>query len=223
MLGLGAYESSSEDEREHETPSTSSTESKRKSEGSPSQGSQKIEDIGPINQHSPSEKMTAESDQPVFGPTHQRSPVSQDGHPLAFSTSRTLIHDLTLPPLPNLDIPPSPPGSPDRAASAKFSHFLSLKKQGMHFNEKLAGSTSLKNPSLMRKMMDHAGIDGQTQYHTSLPVETWNASSNLPNWGFKDELLKVQRDIHNKVEDMRSKDQRDPIKFVAASPGESTF
>jgi hypothetical protein len=130
------------------------------------------------------------------------------------STSRTLIHDLTLPPVPNLDIPPSPPGSPNLSANAKFAHFLRLKKQDVHFNEKLAGSASLKNPSLLNKMMEHAGIDGQAQYSSSIPTELWDISS-LPNWGYKEELLKVQKESNAKAEEKRQKGQRAMIDFVS--------
>src|SRR5438132_953822 len=55
-----------------------------------------------------------------------------------YSTSRSLIRDLTLPPYPNLDIPQSPPGSPPPELTQKFAQFLELKKQGVHFNDKLA-------------------------------------------------------------------------------------
>lgn len=140
-----------------------------------------------------------------------------DGQSSPFSTPLALIHDLTLPPVPNLDIPPSPPGSPDPTANAKFAHFLSLKKQGTHFNEKLAGSKSLKNPSLLKKMMNHAGIDDQAQYSTSLSHDLWDAS-NLPDWGFKEELLKAQQDIRHKTEEKRLTGQWDSIEFVSGTP-----
>ena len=159
---------------------------------------------------------------PVLGPLHpqgihvaeERSPGGQSS---PFSTPLALIHDLTLPPVPNLDIPPSPPGSPDPTANAKFAHFLSLKKQGTHFNEKLAGSKSLKNPSLLEKMMNHAGIDDQAQYSTSLSHDLWDAS-NLPDWGFKEELLKTQQEIRHKAEEKRLTGQRDSIEFVSGTP-----
>lgn len=134
-----------------------------------------------------------------------------------FSTSLSLIHDLTLPSVPNLDIPPSPPGSPNPMANSKFAHFLSLKKQGTHFNEKLAGSSSLKNPSLLQKMMDHAGIDEQAQYSTSLPLDLWDMSS-LPEWGFKEQLLKTQQEVRHRTEEKRLAGKRDSIEFVSSTP-----
>ncbi|KAL6235142.1 hypothetical protein BDW75DRAFT_210334 [Aspergillus navahoensis] len=151
---------------------------------------------------------------PVLGPMHDTGPSQIIDRPP--SSNRTLIHDLTLPPVPNLDIPPSPPGSPNPEANAKFAHFLSLKKQGIHFNDKLASSVSLKNPSLLRQMMEHAGIDYRAQYSTSLPTYMWN-TSDLPSWGYKEELLKAQRGLNAKAEDDRAKGQRDTVEFVSDS------
>ncbi|OOF96955.1 hypothetical protein ASPCADRAFT_44688 [Aspergillus carbonarius ITEM 5010] len=219
MLGLGAYDSSSDDEVESKSPSIQ----QKKGDSQDPQPLKVIEDTGTVDENTLPRKIpVTESDRPVLGPTHEQDPHHHPTEPTqTFSTNRTLIHDLTLPPIPNLDIPPSPPGSPNPAANAKFAHFLSLKKQGMHFNDKLAGSTSLKNPSLLKKMMDHAGIDDQAQYHASLPPEAWNAN-DLPSWGFKEELLKAQREIHHKAEERKLAGQRDAINFVAATPSEST-
>lgn len=158
----------------------------------------------------------------MLGPPHsQESEVLLDRtynlHP---SEVRTFIHDLTLPPVPKLDIPPSPPGSPDPGANAKFGHFVSLKKQGVHFNEKLSGSTSLKNPSLLRKLRDHVAIDDQRQYSTSLPNDIWDAST-LPGWGFKEELLKTRQEISYKKEEKKALGQRGSIEFVAGATGPS--
>ena len=162
---------------------------------------------------------------PVLGPASGPAPENQaqspedpsaSGRSSPFSTTRALIHDMTLPPVPNLDIPPSPPGSPNAAANAKFEHFLSLKKQGVHFNAKLASSSSLRNPSLLKKMMEHAGIDERSQYNTSLPPDLWDVS-NLPKWAFKDELLKVQQDVRQKMEENNAACQRSSIEFVSGA------
>lgn len=115
-----------------------------------------------------------------------------------------------------MDIPPSPPGSPDPGANAKFAHFLTLKKQGVHFNEKLAGSSSLKNPSLLVKLREHVGIDDQAQYSTSLPDDIWDASK-LPEWGYKEELLRAQQETRNRVEEKNATGQRGPVEFVSGT------
>ncbi|KAE8389972.1 nucleophile aminohydrolase [Aspergillus alliaceus] len=209
MLGLGAYDSSSEDEVEREASTPTKYENKRQ----------------PVELSTSASEKTAsnrELSSPIVGPSHKEAqPESHfPNEQFPLSTSRTLVHDLTLPPVPNLDIPSSPPGSPDAKANAKFAHFLSLKKQDVHFNEKLALSTSLKNPSLLRKLMEHAGIDDQVQYSTSLPLEVWDVSS-LPEWGFKEELLKAQKAVHQKAEEQRITAQRDTIHFVAATTTDS--
>ena len=162
---------------------------------------------------------------PVQGPVsvesaHVSQSPSAGGHTSPFSATRALVQDLTLPPVPNFDIPPSPPGSPDASANAKFEHFLSLKKQGVHFNAKLASSSSLKNPSLLTKMMDHAGIDQQSQYDTSLPAALWS-TSDLPSWGFKEELLRSQQEFRQKMEEKRAPGQRSTIEFVSRPPANS--
>lgn len=157
---------------------------------------------------------------PPFESVQSPNDQPSGGRSSPFSASRALIQDLTLPPVPNLDIPPSPPGSPNPAANAKFEHFLSLKKQGVHFNSKLASSSSLKNPSLLKKMMEHAGIDEHSQYNTSLPAEVWDTSS-LPQWGFKEELLRAQQDVRQRQEEKNSSGQRSSVEFVSGSGAES--
>ncbi|KAL2795814.1 HCNGP-like protein-domain-containing protein [Aspergillus keveii] len=217
MLGLGAYGSSSEDEVEQAPLQKTKQELKSSAPGASQIQVDKDPQIPqaqsiarkPVPDREPNGPVSG----PVLGPAHNATGSMQlgDGQ---FSTSRTLIHDLTLPPVPNLDIPPSPPGSPNPSANAKFAHFLRLKKQDVHFNEKLAGSASLKNPSLLNKMMEHAGIDGQAQYSSSIPTELWDTSS-LPNWGYKEELLKVQKESNAKAEEKRVKGQRAMIDFVS--------
>ncbi|EEP82969.1 proteasome subunit beta type 4 [Uncinocarpus reesii 1704] len=132
------------------------------------------------------------------------------------SSQRSLIRDMTLPPYPNLDIPPSPPGSPSPSSNQKFTHFLSLKKQGIHFNEKLASSSSLKNPSLFSSLRKHAGLEERSQYATSLDLGTWDVSG-LPEWGYKEELQKVQQEIRSKIKDDQQSAPREGIDFVQAS------
>lgn len=167
---------------------------------------------------------------PVLGPASGPAPDNQvhspngrsaGGHSSLFSATRALIQDLTLPPVPNLDIPPSPPGSPDPTANAKFEHFLSLKKQGIHFNSKLASSSSLKNPSLLMKMMVHAGIGDEAQYNTTLPAELWS-TSDLPEWAYKEKLLKAQQEIRQDMEEKRAAGQRSSLEFVSSSPANAS-
>jgi len=133
-----------------------------------------------------------------------------------YSANRAAIRNLTVPDLPMLDIPPSPPGSPPPEMNKKFQHFLDLKKQGIHFNEKLASSSALKNPSLLKKLMDYAGLDEQNQYSTTLPEDVWNPKG-FPPWAFKEELAKNQQEVTKKKEEERARTPRESIDFVSTN------
>ncbi|MCJ1239989.1 hypothetical protein MMC14_007989 [Varicellaria rhodocarpa] len=139
-----------------------------------------------------------------------------------YLVSRAIMRDLTLPTIPNLDIPLSPPGSPPPGVDKRFGHFLKLKMQGVHFNEKLARSSALKNPSLLRKLMDSAGIEDYDQYESTLPNGKWNPAS-FPSWAYKEELAKSQQEVTKKKEEERARTQRESIEFIsAANPGDSS-
>ena len=129
---------------------------------------------------------------------------------------RTAIRNLTLPMNPNLDIPPSPLGSPPSGANQKFAHFLKLKKEGIHFNSKLATSSALKNPSLLPKLMNSAGVEESQQYATTLPFDLWDPS-RFPEWAYKEGLSTIHQDFTKRKEDDRVKNLRDSIEFVSAS------
>jgi hypothetical protein len=66
------------------------------------------------------------------------------------------------------------------------------------------------------KMMNHAGINEQSQYATSLPVGLWDPSS-LPRWGFKEEILSTQQEFRQKMEEKKPSGQRSSIDFVPGS------
>lgn len=65
------------------------------------------------------------------------------------------------------------------------------------------------------KMMEHAGVEEQWQYDTSLPTEVWSTSS-LPSWAYKEELLRAQQALRREMEDKKSA-QRSTIDFVSES------
>ena len=152
------------------------------------------------------------------GPPAASSP--EDGTqsaPLSpYSANRAAIRSLTVPSIPMLDIPSSPPGSPPPGVEKKFQHFLHLKKQGIHFNEKLACSSALKNPSLLQKLMDYAGLDEQDQYNTTLPKHIWDPKG-FPPWAFKEDLGRSQQEVTKKKEEERARTQRESIDFVSAN------
>ena len=108
-----------------------------------------------------------------------------------YTTTRNIIHDLTLPTVPDLDIPPSPPGSPPPGLNKKLEQFLTLKKQGVHFNAKLENSAALKNPSVMDRLMGFVGIEGKDQYATTLDRELWDPAT-FPDSVYVDKLRRSQ-------------------------------
>ncbi|OAL66207.1 hypothetical protein A7C99_3313 [Trichophyton rubrum] len=225
MLGLGSYESSSEDESTKDTTggvkSALAGDHKKQSDSlleAKTLSKEPVEDTqNEVTGCSvPSTEPVDDSTKPIVGPLPPQMPeeTTQSDKPPSFISISALRRDIMLPPFPNLDIPPSPPGSPNPEMNKKFEHFLSLKKQGVHFNEKLASSSSLKNPNLLQSLMKHAGLDETAQYGTSLPAEIWNVTS-LPSWAYKDELSKSQQTIRRKLGEKKT--DRDAIEFVSGS------
>ena len=133
-----------------------------------------------------------------------------------YTANRAAIRNLTLPTIPNFEIPLSPPGSPPPGMDKKFEHFLELKRQGVHFNEKLAQSSALRNPGLLEKLMRFAGVNEEDQYNTTLPEGLWNPKG-FPTWAYKEELAKSQQEMNRRKEDERSRTQRDGVDFVSAA------
>lgn len=112
-----------------------------------------------------------------------------------YTTTRSLLHSLTLPSHPNTSIPPSPPGSPPPALTSKFDTFLTLKSNPRgptHFNARLSASVTMRNPGLMDKLLDFVGIDdGPGQYATVLGRECgWDAEA-FPAWAYKGQLRRA--------------------------------
>ena len=118
----------------------------------------------------------------------------------SYSSNRTMVQELTLPIRANLNIPPSPPGSPHLGLDEKILHFLSLKNQGTHFNSKLASSSALQNPSLLAKLIESAGLDkdgAQDQHATTLSRKLWNPHG-FPDDAYKNGLMKMQHEAEKK-------------------------
>jgi hypothetical protein len=131
------------------------------------------------------------------------------------------MHNLTLPSVANLDIPPSPPGSPPQGPSKKFQQFLDLKKKGVHFNSKLENSSALKNPSLMDKLMAFVEMEGVRQYDTTLPAELWDPSS-FPEWAYREPLKKSREKTVKAREAEKAAGGRTAVDFVPAKVTTST-
>ncbi|KAK1636648.1 HCNGP-like protein-domain-containing protein [Colletotrichum phormii] len=239
MGGLVAYASSDEDEEvedvktevaEKPTSSKDQTDSNEVKPPSPRpaaaaapqqptepQPSTEAITIGPVQQHSvplgPSlPPMDTQLPNLPSGEGQSQPPASP------YTASRALLRDLTLPPVPNFDIPPSPPGSPPPALSAKFTQFLDLKKKGVHFNAKLAQSAALRNPSLTDKLMSFVELDGRAGYATTLPSELgWDPTSEelLPEWAGRTALRQSQ----DKVRGAGARKGGGPVEFVPAAAG----
>ncbi|KAF4948440.1 hypothetical protein FGADI_9637 [Fusarium gaditjirri] len=133
-----------------------------------------------------------------------------------YSSNRALLRDLTLPSVPDLNIPPSPPGSPPPGTNKKFEKFLELKKKGTHFNAKLELSTALKNPSLMDKLMRFVEVDEHSQYSTALATDLWNPAA-FPEWAFKEKLRKSHDKVLKEKEAERTNGTRTTVEFVPSS------
>ncbi|TKA56098.1 hypothetical protein B0A55_13199 [Friedmanniomyces simplex] len=100
---------------------------------------------------------------------------------------------LTLPPIPNFHIPSSPsPPPPNTETSTtlatttnKLTHFLELKNQGVHFNARLETSVSLRNPGLLPKLMEFAGMTREEGYGSTVSVGSWSESEGGVEGGGK--------------------------------------
>jgi hypothetical protein len=150
-------------------------------------------------------------------PTDLQDDIYSDPPPqdLSPSAQREAIRNLTMPSVPNFSIPPSPPGSPPPTSTKKFANFLKLKKQGIHFNERLASTPALKNPTLFQKLREHAGISEEEQYATTLSDDL-AVPTSFPPWAYTDELNKSQIKIREKKEKMRKK-EGGRVEFVSAA------
>lgn len=137
-----------------------------------------------------------------------------------YTANRLQVRNLTMPPIPSFEIPPSPPGSPPPATTAKFARFLEFKKKGVHFNERLSQSAALRNPGLLAKQMDFAGISQEDQYASSLP-ESIAVPTRFPEWAYADKLVAAHSKIAKKREEERAKVQREAVDFVPAKRVES--
>ncbi|AEO54477.1 hypothetical protein MYCTH_2132225 [Thermothelomyces thermophilus ATCC 42464] len=149
-----------------------------------------------------------------------------------YTRTRALLRNLTLPSVPNMDIPPSPPGSPPAhldALTAKFDSFLRLKRaRGVHFNERLAGSSGMANPAVADKLLAFVGVGtefptdgdgggsgggrGLEQYATVLSPEVWDGGASFPEWAFKGALRKTQERVNKE----RERGRGEAVEFVSA-------
>ena len=169
-------------------------------------------------------KFSADSE-PVNGPSQGPSaspppPESESESAIApgspYSSTRAMIQNLTLPAVPNFDIPPSPPGSPSQTATKKFAQFLELKKAGHHFNQRLENSSVLRDPSHLQKLMDFAGISEEDSYASTLSANV-AVPIAFPEWAYVEELRASQKRLTKAREQDKSKKPRAVVDFVTAT------
>ena len=135
--------------------------------------------------------------------------------------ARAIIRNLTLPTVPNFDIPPSPPGSPPHASTKKFAQFLELKKKGQHFNQRLENSPVIRDPNHGQKLMDFARITTEEQYASTLSSDL-AVPSQFPEWAYVEQLSASQKQITKAREEANAKTPRESIDFVAATHSTSS-
>lgn len=119
-----------------------------------------------------------------------------------------------MPSIPNVDIPPSPPGSPPAGANKKFEQFLTLKKQGVHFNAKLENSEALRNPGLMDKLLGFVGVEGKEQQYETTLSGGWLDPKAFPPEAYRNALRKNQEKIAKEREAEKSTGNRTSVDFV---------
>ena len=164
---------------------------------------------------------------PMAGPSAGPSPMPEprastdptededaSAPPSPYTANRLMLRNLTMPPVPNFDIPPSPPGSPPPDTTNKFARFLDLKKKGTHFNQRLYHSSALRNPGLLPKLLDFAGITQEDQYAT--PWSRGAVATKFPEWAYGDKLVAAQEKIAKKKEQDKARNPREAVDFVPA-------
>ncbi|KAH6997859.1 HCNGP-like protein-domain-containing protein [Ilyonectria sp. MPI-CAGE-AT-0026] len=227
MAGLVEYASSDEEEEIEKTASVEAppkatvadpaadkvTSENSAATGGSAAGKEDPVAIGPVQQNA---VPLGPSLPPVGEPLINEEDPSGQTPSSPYSANRALLRDLTLPSVPNMDIPPSPPGSPQPGANKKFDQFLELKKKGVHFNAKLEQSSALKNPSLMDKLMTFVEINEGNQYSTTLPTDLWDPTG-FPEWAFKDKLRRSVEKFAKEKEAEKASGGRTAIDFVPST------
>ncbi|KAI4739909.1 hypothetical protein E4T50_09652 [Aureobasidium sp. EXF-12298] len=161
--------------------------------------------------------MAGPSASPMPEPQAFTNPTEEEdasAPPSPYTANRLMLRNLTMPPVPNFDIPPSPPGSPPPDTTTKFARFLDLKKKGTHFNQRLYHSSALRNPGLLPKLLDFAGISQEDQYAT--PWSQGAVATKFPEWAYGDKLVAAHEKIAKKKEQDKTKNPREAVDFVPA-------
>ena len=95
------------------------------------------------------------------------------------------------------------------ATTKKFERFLELKKQGVHFNERLQNSSSLRNPSLLPKLMEFAGLSQEDSYANTLPESAGGVPVKWAKDCYVESLMK-----QNERREKKRLTEREKVDFV---------
>lgn len=117
--------------------------------------------IGPARPSQLHQSLKSELDRPT---SHEDTMLQATSWP--FSDERTAVRQLTMPRVPDFDIPRSPHAGESVTTAEtlvelnrKFATFLGLKeKKNTHFHARLVQSDAIKSPALMDKLMAFAGL-----------------------------------------------------------------
>lgn len=172
MQGLATYESSDEDEEKTETVELPINGAKdNANHPTPAPGTDEKDEPHEPGSSQAGNEVLGPAQGPAIGPQSVDPPLPEDmpsREENPETTSRRIMQNLTLPPIPHVEIPPSPPRSPDPTTETNIQSYLEMKSQGIHLNKTLASKPLLRNPSLYSKLIDFAGIGEKEQYATSL-------------------------------------------------------
>ncbi|KAF1824310.1 uncharacterized protein K489DRAFT_179626 [Dissoconium aciculare CBS 342.82] len=117
------------------------------------------------------------------------------------------------------DAPPPPASNSEEAltlsqTTKKFERFLTLKKQNIHFNERLAKHPALENPGFLTNLMNVAGITLEQSYASSLAPES-AVRTNWPESCFVEKLV-----WQNERREKKRLGERGKVDFVPSSSRE---
>ncbi|CAD7971750.1 unnamed protein product [Amoebophrya sp. A25] len=79
-------------------------------------------------------------------------------------------------PFAHVELPPTPPGSPDPGLTARMERFMDLKARGKHLNDAIEASVDYQNPYILEKVIKLFDID---EYCTNFPPEQFDPSLYL--------------------------------------------
>lgn len=147
--------------------------------------------LGPALEPHPSSAGTSSLPETKNTPRNESRRLSADDGSLSpYSWAMNKRRELTMPPVPNFDIPPPPQETAPAAIEAKFKHFLQLKSKGLHFNNDLDTKHEFKDPAYMEKRLKFAGVEPQNEYECTLSKDCYD--TDWPEDAYYDKMKEKQ-------------------------------